>query len=161
MASSGGVQGNVVVVGAGAGGGGGGGGGENCGVANENVEGSSCPGIPGASPRNPLICGVCQDYYSDPCLLSCYHSFCSRCLRGPHLDGKLTCPICRQVTQLKEGMQQPPSDVLIRQLVEFANCENPPCANCDKRDKTTMYFCTTCGMCALAALLYFLSSFFH
>ncbi|XP_058810457.1 RING finger protein 207-like isoform X3 [Phymastichus coffea] len=33
----------------------------------------------------------------------------------------------------------------MRQLVEFVNTENPPCANCDKRDKTAMFFCTTCG----------------
>lgn len=52
----------------------------------------------------------------------------------------------RQVTQLKEGAQLPPPDHLMRQLVELANSENPPCANCDKRDKTTMFFCTTCGL---------------
>lgn len=45
-------------------------------------------------PRNPLICGVCQNYYADPCLLSCFHTFCARCLRGPHNDGKITCPHC-------------------------------------------------------------------
>ncbi|XP_014214264.1 RING finger protein 207-like [Copidosoma floridanum] len=101
-------------------------------------------GLPGG-PTNPLLCGVCHDYYSDPCLLTCYHTFCARCLRGPHLDGKVSCPVCGQITQLKEGAHQPPCDQLMRQLVEFANCENPPCANCDKRDKTTMYFCTTCG----------------
>ncbi|XP_076479361.1 RING finger protein 207 isoform X5 [Bombus vancouverensis nearcticus] len=50
-----------------------------------------------------------------------------------------------QQTQLKDGAQQPPPDQLIRQLVELANSENPPCANCDKRDKSTMFFCTTCG----------------
>ncbi|XP_025153096.1 uncharacterized protein LOC105189522 isoform X3 [Harpegnathos saltator] len=53
--------------------------------------------------------------------------------------------IHRQQTQLKEGAQLPPPDQLIRQLVELANAENPPCANCDKRDKSTMFFCTTCG----------------
>lgn len=52
----------------------------------------------------------------------------------------------RQQTQLKDGAQLPPPDQLIRQLVELANSENPPCANCDKRDKSTMFFCTTCGM---------------
>ncbi|XP_024944302.1 RING finger protein 207 isoform X3 [Cephus cinctus] len=98
-----------------------------------------------AAPRNPLICGVCHDYYNEPCLLVCFHTFCAKCLRGPHPDGKVACPICGQVTQLKEGAQQPPADQLMHQLVELANSENPPCANCDKRDKTTMFFCTTCG----------------
>lgn len=54
--------------------------------------------------------------------------------------------IIRQVTQLKEGTQMPPVDQLIRQLMDIANSENPACANCDKRDKTTMFFCVTCGI---------------
>ncbi|KAK2579398.1 hypothetical protein KPH14_003260 [Odynerus spinipes] len=108
-------------------------------------ENNATSGVDSGGPRNPLICGVCHDYYNEPCLLSCFHTFCARCIRGPHLDGKVTCPICGQQTQLKDGTQLPPPDQLIRQLVELANSENPPCANCDKRDKSTMFFCTTCG----------------
>ncbi|XP_043598400.1 RING finger protein 207-like isoform X3 [Bombus pyrosoma] len=108
-------------------------------------ENDGTTGVTGGGPRNPLICGVCHDYYNEPCLLSCFHTFCARCIRGPHLEGKVSCPICGQQTQLKDGAQQPPPDQLIRQLVELANSENPPCANCDKRDKSTMFFCTTCG----------------
>ncbi|XP_076654074.1 RING finger protein 207 isoform X3 [Halictus rubicundus] len=106
-------------------------------------ESDGTTGIPGGGPRNPLICTVCHDYYNDPCLLSCFHTFCARCIRS--IDGKVTCSICRQQTQLSDGAQLPPSDQLIRQLVELANSKNPPCANCDKRDKSTMFFCTTCG----------------
>ncbi|XP_032669203.1 RING finger protein 207-like isoform X2 [Odontomachus brunneus] len=102
-------------------------------------------GVPGGGLRNPLTCGVCHEYYNEPCLLSCFHTFCARCIHGPHIDGKVSCPICGQQTQLKEGAQLPPPDQLMRQLVELANSENPPCANCDKRDKSTMFFCTTCG----------------
>ena len=51
-------------------------------------------GLPGAGPRNPLVCPVCQDYFSEPCLLACYHTFCARCLRGPYVDGKISCPSC-------------------------------------------------------------------
>ncbi|XP_011260345.1 RING finger protein 207 isoform X3 [Camponotus floridanus] len=102
-------------------------------------------GVPGGGPRNPLTCGICHDYYKEPCLLSCFHTFCARCIHGPHIDGTIKCPICGQQTQLKDGAQLPPPDQLIHQLVELANSENPPCANCDKRDKSTMFFCTTCG----------------
>ncbi|XP_034191990.1 RING finger protein 207 isoform X3 [Osmia lignaria lignaria] len=108
-------------------------------------ENDGTTGVTGGGPRNPLICGVCHDYFNEPCLLSCFHTFCARCIRGPHLEGKVSCPICGQQTQLKDGAQLPPADHLIRQLVELANSENPPCANCDKRDKSTMFFCTTCG----------------
>ncbi|XP_063985367.1 RING finger protein 207-like [Diachasmimorpha longicaudata] len=110
------------------------------GAPGDGVDGDGTSGM-----RNPLICGVCQDYYTEPCLLSCFHTFCSRCLRNTQIDGKITCPICKQMTQLKEGSQLPPADQLMRQLIEIANSENPACANCDKRDKTTMFFCTTCG----------------
>ncbi|XP_076390958.1 RING finger protein 207 isoform X2 [Megachile rotundata] len=108
-------------------------------------ENDGTTGVTGGGPRNPLICGVCHDYFNEPCLLSCFHTFCARCIRGPHLEGKVSCPICGQQTQLKDGAQLPPPDHLMRQLVELANSENPPCANCDKRDKSTMFFCTTCG----------------
>jgi len=63
-------------------------------------EGPGAEGAPGEStpqPRNPLLCFLCDDYYAEPCLLSCYHSFCSRCLRGRDVDGKLTCPLCGYV----------------------------------------------------------------
>nr|CAD7434662.1 unnamed protein product [Timema monikensis] len=116
--------------------------------------------------RNPLLCFLCDDYYSEPCLLGCYHTFCARCLRGRELDSKIACPLCggdlgaedpqpllsknvkgnilRQQTMLRDGTTLPPADLLMRHLIDLANSENPPCANCDKRDKTSMYFCSTC-----------------
>nr|CAD7589810.1 unnamed protein product [Timema genevievae] len=101
--------------------------------------------------RNPLLCFLCDDYYSEPCLLGCYHTFCARCLRGRELDSKIACPLCGQQTMLRDGTTLPPADLLMRQLIDLANAENPPCANCDKRDKTSMYFCSTCG--SLSGLL--------
>lgn len=44
--------------------------------------------------KNPLICSICHEYFKNPCLLSCYHSFCSHCIGGPHPDGKVLCPLC-------------------------------------------------------------------
>uniref|UniRef100_A0A1B6L2Z0 RING finger protein 207 n=1 Tax=Graphocephala atropunctata TaxID=36148 RepID=A0A1B6L2Z0_9HEMI len=108
-----------------------------------NNEGGLSDGIPQG--RNPLLCYVCNDYFAEPCLLACFHTFCARCLRGRLIDGKITCPLCSQSTQLKDNSSAPPSDLLMRQLIELANTENPPCANCDKRDRASMYFCSTCG----------------
>ena len=28
-----------------------------------------------------LTCSICLDYYSDPRILDCHHSFCSKCLK--------------------------------------------------------------------------------
>ncbi|KAI4454331.1 hypothetical protein MML48_9g00007697 [Holotrichia oblita] len=50
-----------------------------------------------------------------------------------------------QPTILKDGSILPQPDTLMRQLIEIANSENPPCSNCDKRDRPNMYYCNTCG----------------
>ncbi|XP_023014622.1 uncharacterized protein isoform X4 [Leptinotarsa decemlineata] len=96
-------------------------------------------------PKNPLLCPICHDYFTEPCILSCYHTFCARCLRGREQDRRLVCPFCRQPTMLKDGSMLPPADTLMRQLIDIANSENPPCSNCDKRDRANMYYCNTCG----------------
>ncbi|XP_030747580.1 RING finger protein 207-like isoform X2 [Sitophilus oryzae] len=96
-------------------------------------------------PKNPLLCPICHDYFTEPCILSCYHTFCARCLRGREQDRRLVCPFCRQPTLLKDGNSLPPPDSLMRQLIDIANSENPPCCNCDKRDRANMYYCNTCG----------------
>ncbi|XP_063929985.1 RING finger protein 207-like isoform X2 [Zophobas morio] len=105
------------------------------------------PGLePGMDyPKNPLLCPICHDYFTEPCILSCYHTFCGRCLRGREQDRRLVCPFCRQPTLLKDGSMLPPPDTLMRQLIDIANSENPPCSNCDKRDRANMYYCNTCG----------------
>uniref|UniRef100_A0A1Y1N6H3 RING-type domain-containing protein n=1 Tax=Photinus pyralis TaxID=7054 RepID=A0A1Y1N6H3_PHOPY len=95
--------------------------------------------------KNPLLCPVCHDYFIEPCILHCYHTFCARCLKGREQDRRLTCPICGQYTLLKDGTTLPPPDSLMRQLIEIANSENPPCSNCDKRDRSNMFYCNTCG----------------
>ncbi|VVC40459.1 Hypothetical protein CINCED_3A004190 [Cinara cedri] len=98
-----------------------------------------------ASSRNPLLCFLCEDYYNDPCILICFHTFCAKCLRSKNQNCKISCPLCGTQTTLKEGVQLPPPDYLMCKLIEMVNIENPPCANCDKRDPPSMYFCSTCG----------------
>lgn len=44
--------------------------------------------------RKPLICCICDDFYQNPCLLSCYHSFCARCLENRMNNGVIFCPLC-------------------------------------------------------------------
>lgn len=44
--------------------------------------------------KNPLLCPMCHDYFIEPCLLQCYHTFCGRCLRGREQDGRIVCPLC-------------------------------------------------------------------
>ncbi|XP_050523124.1 RING finger protein 207-like [Daktulosphaira vitifoliae] len=98
-----------------------------------------------SSSRNPLLCFLCEDYYNDPCILICFHTFCAKCIKVRIQDNKINCPLCGTQTTLKDGTQLPPQDYLMVKLIEMVNIENPPCANCDKRDPSSMYFCSTCG----------------
>lgn len=94
---------------------------------------------------NPLLCLLCREQYEDPCMFNCYHSFCAHCLRGRAFDGKMACPLCNAVTILKEGACVPPSDPLLKFLVESSTEEErAECANCDS-NKVHMFFCNTCS----------------
>lgn len=93
--------------------------------------------------RKPLICCICDDFYQNPCLLSCYHSFCARCLENRMNNGVIFCPLCGVQTECDGGRF--PTDMLLKKLIDLFNVDNPPCANCDKRDRTSMFFCSTCN----------------
>ncbi|VDI73166.1 Hypothetical predicted protein [Mytilus galloprovincialis] len=92
---------------------------------------------------NPLMCYLCNEKYEEPCILGCYHSFCSRCLSGRDVEGKMTCPLCGLSTQIKDGEDIPPSDRLMKFLVESTGEEKEKCANCDNEFEQ-MFFCNTC-----------------
>lgn len=51
----------------------------------------------------------------------------------------------RKSTPLRDGHSLPPSDHLLRFLVESTCEEIPKCANCDRNEKSPMFFCNTCG----------------
>uniref|UniRef100_A0A146KLE1 RING finger protein 207 n=3 Tax=Lygus hesperus TaxID=30085 RepID=A0A146KLE1_LYGHE len=108
-------------------------------------EASSGPLEAANQPRNPLLCYLCKDYFAEPCLLACYHTFCARCLQSKVTENKINCPTCGVQTTLKDNCQLPPPDTLMRHLIDLANTDNPPCSNCDKRDRPSMFFCSTCG----------------
>ncbi|XP_061197285.1 RING finger protein 207-like [Saccostrea echinata] len=94
---------------------------------------------------NPLQCYLCNEKYDDPCILSCYHSYCSQCLRGRASENKLSCPLCGCVTNLKDSESLPSPDHLMKFLVDQSSREDmEPCANCDEVS-SEMFFCNTCS----------------
>ncbi|XP_069335376.1 RING finger protein 207 [Eulemur rufifrons] len=109
-----------------------------------------------AASGHPLVCPLCHAQYERPCLLDCFHNFCTDCLRGRATDGRLTCPLCQHQTVVKGPSGLPPVDRLLQFLVDSSGdgVEVVCCANCDlecsKQDMETMYFCNTCGqpLCA-------------
>ncbi len=51
-----------------------------------------------------INCSICLDTYTDPKLLQCFHTYCTKCLiplvRNRQGQLTLTCPACRQVTPI-------------------------------------------------------------
>ncbi|XP_047581898.1 RING finger protein 207 isoform X2 [Lutra lutra] len=109
-----------------------------------------------AASGHPLVCPLCHAQFERPCLLDCFHDFCTGCLRGRATDGRLSCPLCQRQTVVKGPSGLPPVDRLLQFLVDSSGdgSEAEHCANCDlecnKQDAETMYFCNTCGqpLCA-------------
>uniref|UniRef100_T1JLK1 RING finger protein 207 n=1 Tax=Strigamia maritima TaxID=126957 RepID=T1JLK1_STRMM len=98
--------------------------------------------------RSPLLCYLCNELLKDPCLLQCYHTFCSECLNGKSNESKLMCPFCGKNTILKDSSSLPPTDPLLSFLIESSVEEWPPCSNCDTlhspHDSVSMFYCNTC-----------------
>ncbi len=72
-----------------------------------------------------LNCSICLDTYTDPKLLQCFHTFCTKCLI-PLVAGDgqenlvLTCPTCRQVTPIPpNGVRGLQSEFRINELIKI------------------------------------------
>ncbi len=71
-----------------------------------------------------LNCSICLDTYTDPKLLQCFHTYCTKCLiplvRDDQGQLTLTCPSCRQVTPVpNNGVRGLQSAFQINELIEI------------------------------------------
>uniref|UniRef100_A0A1X7UGZ6 RING-type domain-containing protein n=1 Tax=Amphimedon queenslandica TaxID=400682 RepID=A0A1X7UGZ6_AMPQE len=60
------------------------------------------------SPAITMTCEVCSEYYTDPLMLPCLHSFCKKCLikakeKQGSADTSLKCPTCDTSVNLPDG----------------------------------------------------------
>ena len=57
--------------------------------------------------KKQVTCSICLDTYTDPKILSCFHTFCCKCLReharNTHRQGKFRCPECQAEIDLPKG----------------------------------------------------------
>ena len=117
---------------------------------------SSSPGLRRKLEKE-LTCPVCLDHYTNPKILPCHHSFCEHCLEGLPLDKKnetyyLSCPTCRQRTELpKGGVKAFPVAFHLNNLKEMysltkktADLSNPQEATCSDHGKPFEFFCEKC-----------------
>ena len=49
-------------------------------------------------------CAVCMDTLTDARYLKCFHSFCTRCLEHCVRNSKVSCPLCRETTNVSKGI---------------------------------------------------------
>ncbi len=81
-----------------------------------------------------LNCSICLDTYTDPKLLQCFHTYCTKCLiplvRGRQGQLTLNCPACRQVTPIPpNGVRALQSAFQINEFIEIRDdlkkCKDP------------------------------------
>ena len=103
-------------------------------------------------------CGLCSEFYVDPRLLQCIHSFCSKCLKKlteeqGRSETSLTCPTCDKTTSLPEGgIDSLPKDLRKNYEVEVAQYESKftagedvSCDQCiDTSNDHAVSFCINC-----------------
>ena len=106
-----------------------------------------------------LECLVCREVYDDqnlcPRILSCGHSFCSSCLQLLTVDGKISCPTCRVVSQ--DGVAGLPKNFALLSILDVKPQQEEgeslfDCEVCDDKHPAILW-CFNCDedMCKVAA----------
>ena len=109
------------------------------------------------NPAITMTCEVCSEYYTDPLMLPCLHSFCKKCLikakkkqGGP--DTSLKCPTCDTSVNLPDGKIEGLTQSLwLAHQVREASVkdkmrqkESTLCEQCS--DDTAVTFCCECWL---------------
>ncbi|KAK2155566.1 hypothetical protein NP493_2055g00005 [Ridgeia piscesae] len=68
-----------------------------------------------------LECPICMEPFTDPKMLSCYHTFCEKCLQDLYNNsgrsGNLYCPTCRKQTSVPaDGITGVPNDFKMNEM---------------------------------------------
>ena len=112
------------------------------------------------NPTITMTCEVCSEYYTDPLMLPCLHSFCKKCLikakekqGGP--DTSLKCPTCDTSVNLPDGkieglaqnlwFEHKSKEASIKNKIlskEVISCDK--CSVDDSSDVAVVY-CCDCG----------------
>ena len=108
--------------------------------------------------KKQVTCSICLDTYTDPKILSCFHTFCCKCLeehaRKTHRQGKFRCPECQAEIDLPEGnrFDRLSTSFIHNSLLGLLETEDredllkPPFCSKHKNERLR-YFCSSCGAC--------------
>ena len=109
------------------------------------------------NPAITMTCEVCSEYYTDPLMLPCLHSFCKKCLikakekqGGP--DTSLKCPTCDTSVNVPDGkIEGLTQNLWLAHQVREASVkdkmrqkESTLCEQCS--DDTAVTFCCECWL---------------
>ena len=108
--------------------------------------------------KKQVTCSICLDTYKDPKILSCFHTFCCKCLeehaRKTHRQGKFRCPECQAEIDLPEGnrFDRLSTSFIHNSLLGLLEMEHredllrPPFCSQHKNERLR-YFCSSCEAC--------------
>ena len=108
--------------------------------------------------KKQVTCSICLDTYTDPKILSCFHTFCCKCLkehaRNTHRQGKFRCPECQAEIDLPESnrFDRLSTSFIHNSLLGLIETEDredllrPPFCSQHKNERLR-YFCSSCEVC--------------
>ena len=101
-------------------------------------------------------CSLCSEFFVDPRMLQCLHSFCNKCLKKKLEEQgsgtSLECPTCQKTASLQDGVDFLPKDLRKAYEVEVAQYESKVkchagvlCGRCiESSGNTATVFCCNC-----------------
>ena len=112
------------------------------------------------TPSVSMTCEVCSEYYTDPLMLPCLHSFCKKCIikakeKEGSPDTSLKCPTCDTIVPLPDGkvedltqnlwLAHESKEASIKKKIH--NKEAKLCDKCSVDDDSdvAVVFCCDCG----------------
>ena len=108
------------------------------------------------TPSVSMTCEVCSEYYIDPLMLPCLHSFCKKCIvkakeKEGSPDTSLKCPTCDTIVPKAEDLTQnlwlahESKEASIKKKIH--NKEAKSCDKCSVDDDSdvAVVFCCDCG----------------
>ncbi|XP_077989936.1 E3 ubiquitin-protein ligase TRIM45-like [Glandiceps talaboti] len=99
-----------------------------------------------------VTCAICLEFYRQPKLLPCDHTFCCQCLETlVEKKGSLNCPVCNGECELVDGDVSTLNDNhVVNSLLEVihskqdeASVKKLKCEGCDENDAS--HFCCDCS----------------
>ena len=106
--------------------------------------------------KQQVTCSICLDTYNEPKIISCFHTFCCKCLerhaRKSQKEGKFRCPMCQAAIDLPEGnrFDRLPNSFFHNSLLSLlsirqsGDASSITCSQC-RRTNPQMYYCFDCG----------------